>query len=103
VRFERTPAFDADWARLSDDERAMFMQVVIDDFNPACDRRLRDPTAQWPRRLRVKAVRAATGLCELTWNFAGPDGRATFEWVADSTNPRIRWRRVGGHSIFRQP
>jgi hypothetical protein len=36
----------------------------------------------------------------MTWSFAGPDGRATFEWVVRDGEARIRWRRIGGHAVF---
>jgi len=103
LRFERTPAFDADWARLSREEQRRFRETVRERFNPACDRRRADPSRPWPRSLRVKAVVAAPGILEMTWSFAGPDGRATFEWVTVEGEPRIRWRRVGGHEIFGRP
>jgi hypothetical protein len=37
----------------------------------------------------------------MTWSFSGPDGRATFEFVQSDGTLGIRWRRVGGHSIFK--
>jgi hypothetical protein len=52
--------------------------------------------------LRVKAVRGARGVYEMTW---APDGRATFSY-GDERRPGeapIIWRRVGGHDIFGQP
>ena len=39
----------------------------------------------------------------MTWSFASPDGRATFEIVTVDGEQRIRWRRVGGHEVFRNP
>jgi hypothetical protein len=37
-------------------------------------------------------------------SFAGPDGRATFEIVSDEdAQPVTRWRRIGGHSIYKGP
>lgn len=42
-------------------------------------------------------------MWELTWSFAGPDGRATFEFFAVDGETAIRWRRVGRHDIFRNP
>ena len=39
----------------------------------------------------------------MTWSFAGPDGRATFEWVVRGAVARVRWRRIGGHEVFREP
>ncbi len=103
MKFERTPAFDADWARLSDDERELFRAVVRGRFHPACERRLTDPSSPWPRALRIRDIEGATGILEMTWSFAGPDGRATFEWVVVGGEARIRWRRIGGHEVFRMP
>lgn len=52
--------------------------------------------------LRVKGIRGAPGIFELTW---ADNGRATFqhgEPIID-TEPHIIWRRVGTHDILRQP
>jgi hypothetical protein len=37
----------------------------------------------------------------MTWSFASPDGRATFELVTVDGELRCRWRRLGGHEVFR--
>lgn len=103
MKYQTTPAFDGDVRRLSQEERKLFLDVVRAKFVPAAERRAADPSAAWPRSLRVKAVKAAPGILELTWSFAGPDGRATFEWVTIDGEPAIRWRRVGGHEIFGRP
>jgi hypothetical protein len=103
LEFEVTPAFEGDWARLSGSERATFRGVVTERFHPACERRRADPTSAWPTSLRVKDVEGAPGVWEMTWSFAGPDGRATFEWIEIDGEPAIRWRRVGGHAIFGAP
>lgn len=63
------------------------------------DRRL----PRWPASLRVKAVRGAPAVWEMTWSFSGPDGRATFDLIEVDGEPAIRWRRVGGHEIFERP
>ena len=43
----------------------------------------------------------------MTRSFSGPDGRATWEWTTvtdgDEQAPAVRWRRIGGHTIFRDP
>jgi hypothetical protein len=39
----------------------------------------------------------------MTWSFAGPDGRATFEYIDIGGDLGIRWRRIGGHAIFDKP
>jgi hypothetical protein len=103
VKFEVTPAFTADWARLSDEERARFRAVVRGRFHPACVRRVADAAAPWPRSLRVRDVEGATGILEMTWSLAGPEGRATFEWVIRDGEARVRWRRIGGHQVFARP
>lgn len=101
MRYETTPAFNADHRRLSKRERAMFRRVVLEAFNPACDAFRASPSTRFPDRLRVKPITAATGIFEMTWSFTGPDGRATFEWVDLDGQPAVRWRRIGGHRIFR--
>ena len=103
MKFEVTPAFESDWARLSKNERSTFRAVVTEQFHPACERRQADPAAPWPASLRIRDVEGAPGVWELTWSFAGPDGRATFEWIQVDGEPAIRWRRVGGHRVFGAP
>ncbi|MFO7531790.1 MAG: hypothetical protein R6W93_04960 [Candidatus Limnocylindrales bacterium] len=48
-------------------------------------------------------MQGTTGVWEMTWSFAGPDGRATFEWIEIDGERAIRWRRIGGHEIFGRP
>ncbi len=102
MKFERTASFKADWQRLSDDERALF-RAVIKRFHTAVERIQTAATSNWPRALRVRSVASAPGVWELTWSFSGPDGRATFEWVEIDGARAVRWRRIGGHDIFREP
>ena len=103
MKWETTPAFDADFNRLSENEQQLFRRAVQEAFAPAADRRAANPSAAWPRRLRVKGVRGAPGIWEMTWSFSGPDGRTTFEWTEIEGEQAIRWRRVGGHEIFAAP
>jgi hypothetical protein len=103
MKFETTPAFDADYRHLKPEHRAAFLTVLKDKFIPACDALAADPAAVWPRALRVKAIRGAPGVLEMTWSFASPDGRATFELVIVDGELRCRWRRVGDHSVFKDP
>jgi hypothetical protein len=100
MRYQRTPAFEADFRRLPKRDQARFRKVVIEEFSPACDAFRADPSIAFPDRLRVKPIVAAPGLFEMTWSFSGPDGRATFEWIDLDGEPAVRWRRVGGHRIF---
>jgi len=103
VKFERLPRFRADIKRLRPDELRRFVKVVKEQFNPACDRYVADPSSRWPAGLRVKSVEGQPGVFEMTWSFSGPDGRATFELVTVDGEVRVRWRRIGGHDIFREP
>lgn len=102
MKFEVTDAFRGDRKRLSESERRLVGEV-IPTFVAACDRYAADPTTAWPASLRVKDVEGAPGILEMTWSFAGPDGRATFEWVQMDGQLAVRWRRIGGHSIFKNP
>jgi hypothetical protein len=52
--------------------------------------------------LRVKGVKGAAGIFEMTW---GDDGRATSEYGDSVTKgePHVVWRRIGTHAIFQKP
>lgn len=103
MKFETTPAFDADYKRLKTEHQATFRAVIKDKFAPACDAHARAASHPWPASLRVKSMRNAPGILEMTWSFAGPDGRATFELITIDGELRCRWRRVGDHEVFKQP
>ncbi|MCL2781378.1 MAG: hypothetical protein FWD74_07825 [Actinomycetia bacterium] len=103
MKFETTPAFDRDYRRLRPAHRATFRAVVARRFAPACDACAADPATAWPASLRVKAVHGTSGVLEMTWSFASPDGRATFELISADGETRVRWRRVGGHDVFQDP
>lgn len=103
MKFQRTPAFDSDYRSLKPEHQRTFRDVVRKKFGPACDAFALDPSRKWPASLRVKSVTGATGVLELTWSFASPDGRATFELVTVDGELLCRWRRVGDHDVFKQP
>lgn len=81
MRYQVTQAAAADYEKLSDSEKALFKQA-LKDFNVAADRFVatRDVT-RWPKELRDKSISGAPGVFEMTWSFAGPDGRATWESI----------------------
>ena len=102
MKYFRADRFRADYARLSDHERQLFSNAVRTINAAYGDAEGRWPPV-WPASLRVKTVTSAPGVWEVTWSFAGPDGRATFEYVTVDEEPAIRWLRIGGHEIFREP
>ena len=103
MKFETTPAFDSDYRRLKPEHKAEFRKVLREKFIPACDAYAANPAKPWPASLRVKSVTSADGVLEMTWSFASPDGRATFELVTVDGELRLRWRRVGDHDVFKNP
>ena len=100
MKHRELASFIRDLRQLSKTERETFLQVLHREFHPACVRFVSDPSTPWPRSLRVKRVQGVPGVWEMTWSFAGPAGRATFEWVEIDGEPGIQWRRIGGHEIF---
>jgi hypothetical protein len=103
VKFDWLRSFAIDWARLPNHERRLFELVVRQQFHPACERFAEDSSTPWPRGLRVKRVQGYPGVWEMTWSFAGPDGRATFEFIEIEGELAVRWRRIGDHGIFGRP
>lgn len=102
MKFELTRSFLGDRDRLSASELEI-VRRVLPEFVAACERIVADPSGKWPASLRVRDVEGAPGVLEVTFNFTGPDIRATFEWTRIDGERAIRWRRIGGHAIFRQP
>ncbi len=99
--YDESGRFRRDLARLTKTERAQ-LDTGWDRF----DNDLRDMEAGRSHRfrsgLRVKGVRGAPGVFEMTW---ARDGRATFSW-GDETVPGQRhviWRRCGDHEILKDP
>ncbi|TAM76737.1 hypothetical protein EPN44_04670 [bacterium] len=105
MRQLQTRSFRADYRQLDERERELFRDAVVAMRDAYLGHRAAGAAGSpaWPQRLRIKRVRGAAGIFELTWSFAGPDGRATFEYVSVDGEIAIRWRRIGGHRIFRDP
>ena len=88
--------FGADFDALPAAHQAAFLAAVaqfVEDLAAG---------AAFRNGLRVKGVKGAPGIFELTWS---ADGRATFEY-GDAVvvgQPHIIWRRVGTHTIFDRP
>ncbi len=39
----------------------------------------------------------------MTWSFASPDGRATFQLIRVGDDGVCRWRRIGDHGVYESP
>ncbi|MHB1166199.1 MAG: hypothetical protein ACYC3K_13375 [Candidatus Nanopelagicales bacterium] len=103
MKFETTPRFDRDWAALAREHRRAF-RAAVPAFARACDGYAQQPGSfTWPAALRVRPMRSAPGIWEMTWSFSGPDGRATFEFARVEGDLRVRWRRIGDHGVFGEP
>ena len=44
-----------------------------------------------------------SGVWEMTWSFAGPDGRSTFDFVVQDEDLLCQWRRIGDHGVYQDP
>ena len=91
--FERLRRFDRDFAALAPGQRDAFRRTVakfVEDLEAG--RGFRDG-------LRVKGVRGAPGVFEMTW---ADNGRATFSYGRSirEGEPHVVWHRVGTHDIL---
>ncbi len=88
--------FGADFRRLTPTQQAGFLVAVeqfVEDLRSG---------SHFRKGLRVKGVKGTAGVFEMTW---ATDGRATFQYgdPAIKGETHVIWRRVGTHSIFKQP
>ena len=94
--YDKDERFLRDWSKLSRQQKKRFMDNVaemVEDLRAGQGFR---------QGLRIRGVQGHEGVYEMTW---APDGRATFligKSIKDD-EPRIVWRRVGSHDIFKQP
>lgn len=99
MKFQTTPAFDRDFKKLPKQHQRKF-RALVPAFNIAAKRAAAGDDKPWPKGMRVKPVKSAAGVWELTWSMNHPDGRATWEWVQVDGEAAIRWRRVGDHDVL---
>jgi hypothetical protein len=93
--FEWLARFGADFDALTPAQKTAFLLAVtqfVEDVR----------TGRFRKGLRVKGVKGAKGIFEMTW---AADGRATFQYGEAVTEgePHVIWRRIGTHAIFREP
>lgn len=104
MKYRSTTAFDRDFARLPPEHRAQFQAALREHFLPPIAAGAFTGSSPWPRRLRIHRL-TESAIYSLTWNFAAPDGRATFhlDTAADGADPVLVWRRIGDHAIYARP
>ncbi|MET9648547.1 hypothetical protein [Streptomyces syringium] len=94
--YEALPRFTLDHRRLTPEQRRVFRQAVaafVDDLRAG---------GPFRASLRIKRVRRAPSVFELTWD---GNGRATWQYGSEIVRgaQHIAWRRIGGHDIFSSP
>ena len=88
--------FGLDFDKLSSEQQIEFLDAVksfVEDIRVG---------EGFRNGLRVKGVRGAPGVFEMTW---ANDGRATFSYgdAVVEGQAHIVWRRIGTHGIFKNP
>jgi hypothetical protein len=88
--------FGKDFDALNQEQQALFLLAVA-QFIEDLQRR-----SGFRKGLRVKGIKGASGLFEMSW---ADDGRATFEYGESKVpnEPYVVWRRVGTREIFDLP
>lgn len=103
MKYRSLESFRADFRRLPAEQQKLFLQAVHEHFLPAIEAGSFGGRPPWPKRLRIHRL-SNTEIYSLTWNFASPDGRATFHLdKTDDGEPLLVWRRIGDHSIYHRP
>jgi hypothetical protein len=88
--------FASDFDLLTRDQKVAFLTAIthfVDDMRSGDGFR---------KGLRVKGVKGAEGIFEMTW---ADDGRATFQYgdPVMPGEPHVVWRRIGTHQILSRP
>lgn len=94
--FESLPGFEREFGKLTTEQQAAFKAAVrLFVAELKAGRGFR-------RSLRVKRVQGTTHIWEITW---ARDGRATWQYGEERVpgEPHVVWRRIGTHSIFKEP
>ncbi|WP_017540020.1 hypothetical protein [Nocardiopsis halophila] len=103
MKFRTSSTFERQFLRLPEQHGAQFRRAVHEHFLPALKAGALTGDPPWPVRLRIHRLRRRE-IYTLTWSFSGPDGRATFHLEKDEDgDPLLVWRRIGDHSIYKDP
>ena len=107
MRYRSLDSFTSDYKKLKAEHKTAFRRVVRDNFAPACDAwaaaQAERNALVWPKSLRVDEMRGTAGIMEMTWSFASPDGRATFQLIREGDAWVCVWRRIGDHGVYDAP
>lgn len=98
---EESDPFLKDWHRLTKAQRVR-LRAARNSFVADLREMEAGRRSSFRPRLRIKGVKGAPGVFEMTW---APDGRATFSW-GDEIVPGQRhviWHRCGTHDILDRP
>lgn len=98
---DKSARFRRERRRLAKEQRAQ-LDTAMDRFKDDLGDIEAGRRSRFRPGLRVKGVKGAPGVFEMTW---ARDGRATFSW-GDEVVPGERhviWRRCGGHEILKDP
>ena len=102
MKYRSLESFRNDFRRLPAENQQMLLRVLREFFLPAIGAGSFGGASGWPKRLRIHQL-SNTNVYSLTWNFASPDGRATFHLDKMDGEPLLVWRRIGDHAIYKNP
>jgi len=103
VKYRSADSFRNDFRKLPAEHQRLFLEMLRKHFLPAVAAGSFAGSPPWPARLRIHRL-ANADIYSLTWNFASPDGRATFHLdKTEDGDPVLVWRRVGDHGIYDHP
>lgn len=93
--FAWVPRFRAEFQALTPAQQTAFLLAVTEFVEDLKTRKFR-------KGLRVKGVKGAPGVFEMSW---ARDGRATFQYgeAVIEGEAHVIWRRIGTHVIFGEP
>lgn len=98
--FETTRRFEKDYARLDPAQKELFRKAIKAFVHDLTDRK-----GVFRGSLRVRRIKSAQQVYEMTWDKESDVGRATFMFGPSRRpgDPHVIWRRCGSHRIFDAP
>jgi hypothetical protein len=103
VKYRTLESFRNDLRHLPQEHQRVFLRVLREYFLPGIEAGSFSGSPPWPRRLRIHRL-SNSEIYSMTWNFASPDGRATFHLDKNEAGePLVVWRCIGDHAIYDRP